>query len=224
MSGTGGSGGMPDAHVDAAIDAPGPMCTMNSQCNDGNFCTVNTCNNGRCVTTPRDCNDNRSCTIDGCNPSFGCTHEPDNAACNDGIDCTVDTCDLNGPLGTGCVNTPDNNLCTPSPFACVDTVCDPTRGCVHMANNAACNDGNPCTTDSCDPTGPGAGNDGCVHQPIPGCTPCQSNGDCPGTVCVPCSPGGTLSKQCNRRCSAGGTCVPELTNCQQCIPLCTAGP
>ena len=226
--GTSGTGGMPDASVDAAIDGRPPMCVMNSDCNDGNFCTLNICNNGTCMFPRRDCNDNRSCTTDGCNPSFGCTHEPDNAVCADNIDCTVDTCDPNGPTPTGCVHTPNNSACDDG-FACTDDVCDVQRDCLHIPNNALCNDGDPCTIDHCDPSGVGAGGDGCVHTPMPNCTPCMNNGDCPGTVCVPCTNGQVGSRNCMRRCqlpATGGTgvCVPDTQCNATCSPVCVPTP
>src|SRR5213083_1950307 len=39
--------------------------------------------------------------------------------------------------------------------ACTTDTCDPTRGC--LFTTIACDDGNVCTTDTCEPTG------GCVH-------------------------------------------------------------
>lgn len=61
----------------AMVCADGCPCTSNAQCNDGQFCTVDTCLEGRCqsVADPELCDDDDSCTIDTCNESFNrCDH------------------------------------------------------------------------------------------------------------------------------------------------------
>lgn len=98
-------------------------CVNNVDCNDGNPCTTDTCDNGSCTYTPvpgcclnsAECDDGSACTTDACTNNV-CTHTP--ISCDDGNACTTDTC-------------------------------DPQTGCVHTPTN--CDDGNPCTIDSCDP-------------------------------------------------------------------------
>jgi hypothetical protein len=63
-------------------------------------------------------------------------------------------------------------------------------GCVHVPTN--CDDGNPCTTDSCDPVG------GCVHAPIS----CDDGQICTDDSCNP----------------ATGQCVHTPTNCDDANP------
>jgi hypothetical protein len=58
----------------------------------------------------------------------------------------------------------DNNVCDGTP------VCAGAAGC--QSTPLDCNDNNPCTADSCDPT------TGCVHTPLSGCTGCQGDADC----------------------------------------------
>jgi slime mold repeat-containing protein/thrombospondin type 3 repeat protein len=108
-----------DDHCDAA--APGGCShTFNTaSCNDGNGCTLlDTCRDGVCQpgTVPRTCDDQNVCTIDHCEPSTG--------LCS----WTLLDCD-------------DRNPCT-------DDRCDSTApgNCAHIANSAACDDGNACTT------------------------------------------------------------------------------
>ncbi|HXH19966.1 MAG TPA: VWA domain-containing protein [Chitinophagales bacterium] len=63
-------------------------------CNDGDLCTDDFCDNGACGHTPVNCDDGDPCTTDGCR--VVCIHVPLN--CNDGSVCTADTC-INGICG-----------------------------------------------------------------------------------------------------------------------------
>ncbi len=47
----------------------------NPPCSDGNFCTIDVCDNGTCVYQPRICNDRDPCTTDQC-LSGGCSYSP----------------------------------------------------------------------------------------------------------------------------------------------------
>merc|ERR1711983_109860 len=47
-------GGCEQSVPDGPTAAPTPECTSDSECDDGDSCTLNTCNNGLCVSTP-DC-------------------------------------------------------------------------------------------------------------------------------------------------------------------------
>ena len=116
-------------------------------CSDGNPCTNDYCNGTTCESTPKVCDDGNSCTGDNCDPSTG--------------DCAF-TNILNGQcamadnvcvLSAGCVEgkcvalesqiCADDNLCT-------DDTCDPSQGCVFLANAATCDDGDLCTeNDTC---------------------------------------------------------------------------
>jgi hypothetical protein len=57
-------------------------CTSNSECNDNNACTTDTCSSGTCYNTPisgcctsnSECNDNNACTTDTCTSSNVCSH------------------------------------------------------------------------------------------------------------------------------------------------------
>ncbi len=108
-------------------------CTLlGSICDDGNSCTVDTCNgDGTCAhASPTDCNDGNPCTADSCDPGTGaCVTTPvsTSTTCDDGNACTgpLDRCDSSGE-------------CRGEPIA----------GC--CTTNAACDDQNPCTDDTCD--------------------------------------------------------------------------
>jgi hypothetical protein len=91
---------------------------------------------------------------------------------------------------------------------------------VQQPNNAACNDNDPCTADTCAPSSGGTGGDGCVHTPIPNCHPCANNGDCNNvTVCVPCGPTPGTRQTCSTHCGVDGTCVRD-TQCNSVCGVC----
>jgi hypothetical protein len=146
-----------------------------TSCSDGNVCNGNeTCSGGACQPgTPINCDDGNPCTADSCDTTTGqCVHTLLNTGscgtctggCDDGNPCTTDSCDtttgqcVHTPLSTGSCD--DRSLCTfgdtCSNGSCVGT---PT----------SCNDSNPCTVDTCDPS------TGCVYTPLaicPGKTLC----------------------------------------------------
>ncbi len=172
-------------------------------CSDGNACTVNdVCSDGACLPgSPRNCDDGNQCTEDYCDSATGCYYVLSTGACDDGNACTAgETCSL-GVCGGGVpVNCDDGNICT-------DDSCDSELGCVYVNNTNACNDlnactlndvctngvcegteelscddGNPCTNESCNPSM------GCVYvnnnEPCDDGDPCSFNETCSGGACV----------------------------------------
>lgn len=132
-----------------------------------------------------------------------------NLICNDGNPCTDDSCDA----VAGCLTTlntapcEDGSQCTTGD-ACSGGVCKPGPALV-------CNDGNPCTTDFCDPASgcsvSALNGIGCAY---PGGTPACNTATCQGGQCllspgangVGCTyPGGTPA--CNTASCQGGQCV-----------------
>ena len=140
-------------------------------CQDGNFCTADSCKAGGCVylSTAATCQDANPCTADGCDPAKGCTHSPTAGACDDGQPCTQDdACKAGNCQGTA-ANCDDANSCT-------EDNCAGKSGCVHAPIDAkSCNaDDNPCTAlDSCSKGVCTAG----VPKVCPGLGPC-STGNC----------------------------------------------
>lgn len=112
-------------------------------------------------TVKPDCDDNNVCTEDHCdNISGECRHTALSSKCDDGDPCTVDSCN---PI-TGCRYEP---VVCESKNLCKKGTCDPTMGgsCTFEDTSNECDDGDPCTVDSCDP------DVGCVYDPIPNCVP-----------------------------------------------------
>jgi subtilisin family serine protease len=115
-------------------------------CPDGNFCNgTETCQGGTCTPgTPLVCDDGNACTLDSCDPATGCVFT---FACDDGNPCTADTCDPTAGCQHAAVADatpcPDGNLCNGAE-TCHAGVC--TAGAP-----LSCNDGAECTTNVCDP-------------------------------------------------------------------------
>ncbi len=172
-----------------------------TSCSDSNACNgAETCNaSGQCTAgTAPVVDDGNPCTTDSCNAATGVAHLAVAAgtSCSDGNACNgAETCGASGTCGAGTSPaTDDANPCT------ADS-CDPIQGVVHVAvaagtacadgnvcNGAeACNgsgscvagtppvvdDGNPCTADSCGPSG-------VVHAPVAAGTACGDGNACNG--------------------------------------------
>jgi hypothetical protein len=70
----------------------GPPCP--GGCDDGNACTVDSCQNNSCKHTAKNCNDGDGCTSDSCDSTSGsCIYKPIN--CDDKNPCTIDSCSNN---------------------------------------------------------------------------------------------------------------------------------
>ena len=53
------------------------VCTLDSECNDNNMCTIDTCELNVCVHVGVVCADVDICTDDSCEPQIGCVFEVD---------------------------------------------------------------------------------------------------------------------------------------------------
>src|ERR1044071_2267896 len=144
------------------------VMTTGELCDDGNLtdgdgcdsnCTPTGCGNG-IMTAGEACDDGNTNSCDGC--AADCSRGDD--ACGDGIVECGEDCD---PAGPGC-----DSLCHQT-FACtVDADCGGacTARCIagvcSSAARLTCNDGNPCTSDSCV-------GDTCQHATAANGTPCD---------------------------------------------------
>ena len=217
--------------TDDACDATkGCTTTANkATCHDGNACTTgDVCKDSACAagTVVTACDDKNPCTTDTCDKVKGCVHANSTAACNDADACTdADAC-VNGACGGQPKVCNDANLCT-------DDSCDKVKGCI-LTNNTApcsdssvctpedkcaagkcvggapikCDDGNPCTTDTCDPKL------GCQFKAVADKTVCNDGNGCTtGDACTAgkCSGAGKSCDDSNP-CTTDGCAADKCAN------------
>ncbi|MDI1451741.1 hypothetical protein, partial [Polyangium sp. 6x1] len=192
-------------------------------CNDNFSCTVDSCSNAqkKCVFAPNDaaCSDGLACTgVEVCDPAggaagTGCKAGPPVVCASDGVDCTNEVC--NEPSGT-CSSSADSSKC-PAGQLCVPLIggcttaqpcttnaqcddgdaCNGIEYCDVVCKASApvnCNDGVPCTVDTCNPqTGACSNvpnnnvcNDGITCNGIETCNPLVG---CMGGAAVNCDDG-----------------------------------
>ncbi len=176
--------------------APGALCADANVCNGTETCDgAGTCQAG----TPLVVDDENPCTADSCDPTGGVTNVPvaagtacdDDDVCNgaefcdaegacqdapdldpdDGNPCTTDSCDpitgvSNVPvaIGTSCA---DADVCNGEETCSASGTCEPGTPLV-------VDDGNICTTDSCDPVS------GVSNTPVAVGTSCDDGNVCNG--------------------------------------------
>ncbi len=144
---------------------PRNECNQDADCNDDDACTNDHCGGEiglrQCEWTRSDCDDANLCTRDFCdNPAEGCKHvfEDPHMVCDDTIACTEDEyADVSacpsGDLTQICKHTPHNDACDDGD-PCTQDLCDPAAGhhdpVTGCAHPSFCDDGIPCTVDMCD--------------------------------------------------------------------------
>ena len=123
-------------------EAPVPTCTTDANCAAGRRCV-----GGICVACVADseCNDGNVCTADSCQPALGCRNPavPDNTPCLDNTVCDGAESCQGGHCTAGTPLTCDDGL-----FCNGAESCDPITGC-HAGTPPAIDDGIACTMDSC---------------------------------------------------------------------------
>ncbi|MEE9296936.1 MAG: RHS repeat-associated core domain-containing protein [Phycisphaerae bacterium] len=122
------------------------------------------------------------------------------ADCDDSVICTDDNC-----IDHACINTPNDALCDDGLFCDGRETCDAVLDC-QLGTPPNCDDGNPCTVDSCDEVG-----DICINTESPDGMPCDDGQFC--TVEDTCQAGVCIG--------SGGPCLPEETcdeDGDQCVP------
>jgi hypothetical protein len=141
-------------------------CILNSDCDDGQQCTVNGCDEGRCVTVDRDLGDtcdqddgtvcdgdgncvecnvnddcglNQVCDANTCVEEAECTLDPE---CNDGMQCTLNNC-----VAGVCITTDSDPGDTCDEGG--GSVCDGSGSCVECVTEAQCSGGDQCNAPAC---------------------------------------------------------------------------
>lgn len=204
----------------------GGVCTAGvlrpdgSGCSDGNQCDGReTCQAGRCTPGPAPANGTRCGDADPCNggdtcQAGVCQHSPappEGAACSDGFICNgLETC--RGGVCTAGQRAPDGASCSDGKLCNGAEVCQ--AGICRTAGPLNCDDGDACTTDSCDNA---AG--GCKHTPKAEGASCNDGNFCNGReTCV----SGKCTKDTRplpQLCDDGNSCngIDFCLN-EQCIP------
>ena len=151
-------------------------------CSDGNFCTVgDACVGGNCVPgSPNACDDGMACTSDVCDTDMRmCRHFPGSSCCPPDGQCYGYTWDIQQNRCVLYYKVGDD--CT-APGSCAVSSCN-TIGVCQGRFLIPCDDGNPCTSDTC----PGKV---CTHTPMTDGTscgslnPCDAPGLCQAGACV----------------------------------------
>jgi hypothetical protein len=195
-------------------------------CNDGNACTVDVCNgSGACVSTGITCNSppNQCYQPTGTCSNGTCSYtpKPSGAACDDGNACTTDACNGSGVcIGTGITCNSPPNQCYQPTGSCSNGTCSYTP----KSSGAACDDGNPCTTDACNGSGTCVGTPITCNNPPNQCY--QSTGTCSNGTCsytpkssgTACDDGNacTTGDVCNGSGSCSGTSITCSNPPNQC--------
>lgn len=184
-------------------------------CEDGSACTVGDgCINGSCVGgVGISCDDGDLCTVDTCDDAEGCVNAliPEGDGCDDGNACTQGESCVSGICSGGaeldCTEgddnpclvfdcSPEQGCLTPQPvpdgFGCSDgLLCTVIDGCQNGEcaglQTMNCDDGDPCTADSC--------------QEGSGCSSVLTEG-------LPCDDGDACTEQ--DQCTAEGVCQPLI--------------
>ncbi len=204
----------------------GELTPVAEACNlgDGNFCNgIEQCDpaTGACVAVPLDCDDGNPCTDEICDPLAetvveACVYTDNTAPCDDGNACTdSDTC--GGGVCTGTLspaaltcNAGDGDLCNGV------EACDPLTGAC-VATPLDCDDGNPCTVDSCNPVL------GCENVAIVGgCDDgdaCTVGDTCVDGICLGAPTPVALSCSDGDACNGAETCDPGTGLCVAGVPL-----
>jgi hypothetical protein len=219
---------------------PDCTCETDADCDDNNACTIDVCKlNGTgqktCFYTNAnagtECDDKNKCTIgDKCDTGGKC--QGSLIPVDDGNPCTADSCN---PTNGNPVHTPSSGA-----------ACNDNNGCTlgDQCNAGTCqgtpknvNDGNECTTDTCDPA---TGN--VSHTPQPNCKPCKVAADCNDNN--PCTTESCQDGKCayanvasgttcsdnnlctdNDKCNGSGQCVgtPKICNTPPNVCLTSSG-
>jgi hypothetical protein len=173
--------------------------TDDGLCDDGNPCSIDRCDlaglPGACTSTlvlDGPCDDGSKCTSGEKCIQGVCTPEQ-SIDCDDGNPCTADVCD---PVTLACDHTATSGPCEDGSACTTNDIC--AEGLCAPGTALNCDDGNPCTSDVCDPAvgcAPIPGGGACDDQ-----NPCTEKDTCADGACT----GGTV-----KVCDDGNPCTTD---------------
>ncbi len=228
---------------------------LEGACDDGDACTNgDMCTDGKCVGVAPDCDDGNVCTTDFCKSDAGCQHDNNSEACDDGAPCTTgdqckdgacekgfptvcddgnpctkDVCDpkLVTDLSKGCTSTNVADLCEDGDACTLGDACK--GGVCKSGGPKDCDDGNACTTDTCDKeTGECKFDHSSTGDACDDGNPCTNDDLCEkGGLCIGKAKSCDDNKLCTiDKCDTNlGTCFHENNTGQSCEDgnACTLG-
>lgn len=213
-----------DTFTDAEPDSTACWCgngilepACDEECDDGNFenmddclttCKVATCGDGfrrGLPASPADeeeCDDGNETSGDGCEND--CTFSCHEGECDDANPCTLDFCD---PSFHVCEAIPDTEA--EGSICGTGDICTGLGTCISgecvYSGGLTCDDEQPCTEDSCDPT------EGCIYEPLPEGSSCDDGFFCwTGDQCW--GPYGFCSGVPEHPCDDGDPCTEDICN------------
>ncbi|MCH8165158.1 MAG: hypothetical protein IH889_06075 [Planctomycetes bacterium] len=164
-------------------------CASDGDCDDGDPCTLDSCDAGVCVNTPI-----TPCCGNGvADPGEDCQNCPADVQCPPGDECIAGICERlcgNGVVDPGedCSNCPADVQCPPGD-ECIAGICerlcgngvvDPGEDCSNCPADVQCPPGTECIVGVCQPL---CGNG--VPDPGEDCSNCPEDVQCPpGTECI----------------------------------------
>lgn len=172
--------------VEEALPTTGP-CDASTDCSPGLICCTNCGTAGLCVVPcgqacfdTTDCDDGNACTVDICQNNLTCAYE--NIVCDDMSPCTNDFCDNVIGCQFPLIPCDDMDDCTLDGCDEITGACVFTNNCCMSDDD--CDDNNGCPNDSCDlNTNTCVFND----PPCSGCidaADCDDDSDCTQDLCV----------------------------------------
>lgn len=198
----------PDGTQEPLVDV-GTGCVLAADCDDSNACTIDSCVAGVCrnlaIADDTACAGGLCCA--GTCRASACSAD---AGCDDRDECTTDRCASPGTCAARCdhIAAADGTACAGGAALCCAGRCA-SPACTTSAD---CDDGQPCTTDSCASGGtcgatcrsvwpPCGGADGCCG---PSCG--ASDPDCSTSACgdAVCEGGGEDCRSCAADCRCTG--------------------
>ncbi|MCO4760310.1 MAG: hypothetical protein KC502_02325 [Myxococcales bacterium] len=132
------TGGTPAKEACDGIDNDCDGDTDNEACDDGDACTKDACEKGKCSHKPTtDCEDGDPCTTGKCAPETGkCVMTPAKGSCDDNNACTEgDACGVGDDGKAACLPGATTKACDDT-NACTNDACDANKGCVYLPNAA----------------------------------------------------------------------------------------
>jgi hypothetical protein len=173
--------GLGDGFCEEGVCIEAPDCILDTQCDDLDVCTINTCVEGTCASIPAE--DGTTCVAGGdpgsCQAGV-CVALCDGVNCDDGNECTSD----------GACN-PANGECEGGGFEPMDTACAQAGGsvCDGEGTCVQCNSADQCTEDGNECTAAACQANVCGQSNVSDGTSCDDgNGECQTGMCEPAGP------------------------------------